>query len=92
MIDKKCADCREHEQQISFISEIRIPYLWSQCPPIERRQCALRPYLAKNKVFTWSPSEHIMIPYNTCDWPTARDEIDRIYALCAKCVAENKEK
>ena len=90
-MNKKCADCRDREQQVSFFLEIRIPALWSQCPPIQRNQCALRPYLVNNKIFKWFPHDHLLAP-DTRDWPTARDEIDKIYAICAKCLAENKEK
>lgn len=90
-MNKTCKDCPHQETQINFYAEIKIPALWSQCPPIQRNQCALRPYLVNNKFFKWFPHDHLLAP-DTRDWPTARDEINKIYAICAKCVAENKEK
>lgn len=88
-MDKKCKDCRDREEQVSFYTEIRIPALWSQCNNVTRGECALRPYLVNNKVFKWFPLDHLLAP-DTRDWPTIRDEIDKIYAICAKCQKDNK--
>ena len=74
------------------VFSIHVPFIHEQCPKGQTEQtCALRQYLnTDNCVYKLMPHDYRLLP-DTNDWNTARDAIDKMHEICAKCQAEAKQ-
>jgi len=71
---------------------VPVPFIYEHCPKGQTEQtCALRQYLnSDNSVYKLLPYNYTLFP-QTNDWTVARDAIDEMHKICAKCQAEHNQ-
>ena len=70
-----------------------MPMIYNRCPENQTEEtCVLRKYLdSKESVYRLVPHSYQLMP-RAQDWPTARDAIDKLHAICAECQKQNNQK
>ena len=71
---------------------IHVPMIYNHCPENQTEEtCFLRSYLnRKDSVYYLVPYSYQLMP-RAQDWPTARDAIDKMHAICAECQKQNNQ-
>ena len=76
----------QEKQVMTTRFEIHIPVFSQTCPEKETETtCALRQYLDNNKTYKRFPRTPNLLVPDTKDWKIARNMIDHMYEICAKC-------
>ena len=79
-------------KQEQMLIKIEIPLFVQQCPSgATESNCALRAHIKQNKTYQlYTFRGHMDMYPDTNIWSLARDAIDKMYAICAKCKENNK--
>lgn len=79
------------KKQKSILVEIKIPMFFQYCPSGKTESdCPLRAHLEKNQTYTAVTFGGTVLYPKTKYWADARDAIDKMYSICAKCKENSK--